>query len=289
MKKYVFVINPSAGPNRKDLSEPIQSHMLLKNKPFEILKTAYAGHAQELIKERLSQKNCVFVAVGGDGTINEVASMLISETQVLGIIPAGSGNGLARTLGIPSRLEEALDIILNGSGFDLDIGFINQRPFFCTAGLGFDAKCARDFAESKHGRGLKNYIKVFFKNYFSYKAEILKINDSEKGFFSVTFANASQYGNDTFIAPLAKVDDGLLDMVLVKPHHKWSGLGIAWNLFRKKIHLSKFVEYQTGKDFHLDFIQEPNIHIDGEYLDLKTKKVNISLKEKALKVLIKKR
>jgi diacylglycerol kinase (ATP) len=261
---YIFIINPIAGPKRIDLDEKIKAFAIKNNLDFEIKKTSYKGHGSEMVIALLTEGYRNFVAVGGDGTVNEVGSQLINSEGVLSIIPMGSGNGLARSLAIPLSLNGALELLINSKKIKIDVGAINQKPFFCTAGIGFDAHCAHEFARGTHARGLMNYVKVFFKNYFTYPIQNGTLNGENLSYYSITFANAPQYGNNAYIAPNAKFDDSLLDCTIVKPHQKWYGVILGYNLFTKNIKNSDKVKCLTSDKYEVNFNKKTRIHIDGE-------------------------
>src|SRR5208283_3527302 len=166
--------------------------------------TKCPGHATELTKQLVDMNYGRIVAVGGDGTVNEVAKALVDTPTVLGIIPSGSGNGLARFLKIPMRIEDSVYLQNVGKILSIDYGRINNEPFFCTCGVGFDAHIGNKFAKSAN-RGFFSYVKETYHAYFHYKPLKYTIKiDGEKiktRAFLITVANAGQYGNDAYISP----------------------------------------------------------------------------------------
>jgi diacylglycerol kinase (ATP) len=278
----IFVINPVAGNKKKIDKKKIEDRFAEREVVFiEDLKE------RELkIKEYINSGVRDFVAVGGDGTVNDVASILVNTPARLGIIPAGSGNGLARDLELPMTFESALDLIKSGNERKIDVGILNNKPFFCTAGIGFDAVCAYDFATKKHGRGLWNYVKIILTNYFSYKPVRLKLNGVESEVFSMTFANARQFGNNAFIAPQARPDDGFIDCAMIVPHPVFFALSIGLSLMNGNLDKSKYYKTQRQKTYSLSDISDRRIHLDGESVVLQEDNINVSILEGALNVIV---
>jgi diacylglycerol kinase (ATP) len=210
--QFLFIINPISGTTRKhNITEMIFNTLKVDRETIKIVLTRYAGHAKEIAKEAAAQGIPNIISVGGDGTMNEIACSLLHTSSNLGIIPLGSGNGLARHLGIPLNTQKAIDLLNDFEIKNIDSGAINSIPFFCTAGIGLDAHVTKMFDELPT-RGLKTYIKAFIKKVYTYKGDLLRIrvNDGTeiKGTFLIsTFANANQYGNNAFIAPTASLSD----------------------------------------------------------------------------------
>lgn len=255
----------------------------------EIVVTRYKGEAPEIIRLKLTGGCRYFVAVGGDGTVNEIGKALINTDGILGIIPIGSGNGLARHLQIPLQPEKAIRLLnaLNYSA--IDYGLINDLPFFCTCGVGFDALIGEKFARCK-GRGLSNYVKTTLTEYFRYKPEQYKITiDNEKVInreaFLITFANGSQYGNNAYIAPVANISDGILDICIMSPFSLYKAPAIGIRLFAKNINRSASMHYENAREILLERTAEGYVHYDGEPC-LMGKNIEISVIAKGLKVFI---
>jgi diacylglycerol kinase (ATP) len=256
------------------------------NKFNPIIKfTERPNHAKELVNDYLKKGFKEFVAVGGDGTINEIGSQLINKDAVLNIISKGSGNGLARHLGIFDSDEECIARINTGKTVKIDVGLINNIPFLCAAGLGFDAYGALKFSESK-GRGLRNYIKVGLTSFFKYQSLDVQFKNASYKTFSLTFGNASQFGNDAFITPDADISDGLMDCCIVKKHSKWASIKVLIQLFTKKIRKSRYVEYYKETHFELVTNKPALIHFDGESKLLNTGNVKIEVMPNALNIRI---
>ncbi len=240
---------------------------------------------EKRIKGYLADGVSDFVVAGGDGTVNDVASLLTGTPARLGIVPSGSGNGLARDLGLPMHPYRALEVIRKGKVRTIDVGLLNDRPFFCTAGIGFDALCAYDFARKEHSRGLWNYVKIIFRNYFSYRPVSVVIEGKRHEYFSITFANAGQFGNDAYIAPEATPDDGYLDCAMILPHPRYRFAELGWRLVRKKLGAFRYFRSSRFKTGFFTDISDTRIHIDGESVNLNTSFVEVRILEKALNVI----
>jgi len=289
-EKILFLINPISGTKFKG-HLPGLINELTDNSFFEVevIITAYKGEATEIVKRKLMDNFRYFVAVGGDGTVNEIAKVLIGTQAFLGIIPVGSGNGLARHLKIPLEPKKAIQVINKHKNFAVDYGMVNNLPFFCTCGVGFDALIGEKFAQSK-GRGLSNYVKTTISEFFNFKSEIYQITiDNEDKFdhqaFLITFANASQYGNNAFIAPKADIADGKLDICLLSPFRLYKAPSIGIRLFAKNIDRSSLMVIKRGSKILLERNSEGVIHYDGEPCRMGNK-LEISLVNKGLNVIV---
>ena len=219
--KITFIINPISGTVSKSGIPQLIDQMLDKKKfSYEIRETLYAGHAAKIATECKEQGVDVVVAVGGDGTVNEVARSITHSNTALGIIPCGSGNGLGRHLMLPMDIKKDIDILNKCEIHDLDYGIINEHPFFCTCGMGFDAFISMKFAEAGK-RGLVTYVENVLKEGLNYKPETYRIEDENGTIinraFLISCANASQYGNNAYIAPQASMRDGMLDVIIMEP------------------------------------------------------------------------
>lgn len=289
-EKILFIINPISGTlNKKKLPGMIEELIDAAIFDFEIVTTRHKGEATEIVSQKLTEKFRYFVAVGGDGTVNEIAKALINTQGIMGIIPVGSGNGLARHLQIPLQPEKAIKVINKIKFQAIDCGLINDTPFFCTCGIGFDALIGEKFAQCK-GRGLSNYIKTTIKEYFNYKPELYKITiDHERVIsrkaFLITFANGSQYGNNAYIAPNADISDGKLDICILSPFRLYKAPGIGIRLFAKNIHKSPLMHSEQAQNIILERASDGVVHFDGEPCHM-GKILNISLINRGLNVII---
>lgn len=289
-EKILFLINPISGTRHKN-HLPGMIDELTDKKIFdvEVVITKYKGEATEIVRQKLIDNYRYFVAVGGDGTVNEIAKALINSQGIMGIIPVGSGNGLARHLQIPLQPGKAIQIINKLKYQAIDYGLINNTPFFCTCGVGFDALIGEKFAQCK-GRGLSNYVKTTIREYFKYKPEMYQITiDNEQTInrqaFLITFANGSQYGNNAFIAPNADICDGKLDMCIISPFRLFKAPGIGIRLFAKNIDRSSLMYIQKASEIILERTSEGVVHFDGEPCRM-GKILNISLINKGLNVIV---
>ena len=226
-----YIINPHSGANNKDTFLRIVT--LLKSDPQHVIwETTQPLEAVDFAKKAIQQGATKIIAVGGDGTINEVASVLVGKSIPLGIIPVGSGNGLARHLNIPLDYKKAFKKALVGASIKIDVGYINNKPFFCTAGIGFDAAVAHRFANSS-GRGLINYMKATIKTLFNYKPIEVSINKAPlEKVFSLSIANANQFGNNAYISPFSNIQDGQLELVKIGILNKIQAGILAIRLFK---------------------------------------------------------
>jgi len=229
--------------------------------------TQHASHATLLTEEAIKEGFYGVIAVGGDGTINEVAAALRDSSTALGIIPCGSGNGLARHLGIPMNVEKALEIINLDNIEALDYCTANDRPFFCTCGVGFDAHVSQKFAEARK-RGPLSYIQKTLVEYLKYRCKTysIEMNDrvvTEKAFV-IACGNASQYGNNAFITPRASMHDGLIDVTVIHPFTPLDTAVLGVLLFTR--HIDQDTNINTFRTSELTIHRpKPDVmHIDGE-------------------------
>ena len=233
----------------------------------EVRLTEYAGHAANLAKEYAAKNYDIVVAVGGDGTVNEVARSLVHTQTALGILPCGSGNGLARHLCLPLDLRKAIHIINLARIESFDYGVINELPFFCTCGMGFDAFISLKFAEAGK-RGPITYVENVLREGLKYRPETYEvIDDSGKqsyNAFLIACANASQYGNNAYIAPGATMKDGLMDVIIMEPFDALEAPQMAADLFMKTLgNNSKIKTFRTNR-LHIHRSEPGAIHYDGD-------------------------
>lgn len=283
-----FIANFFSGTLSLEKKEAINA-IIEKLPNCKIFKTEYPNHAKEIAHMAIEAGVKIVVAIGGDGTLNEVGSVLKGTSIAMGIVPIGSGNGLARHLKIPLVPQRAIDRILKGTATEIDTCTINEIPFFCTAGVGFDAQVAYGFSLQK-SRGFFTYIITSIKTFFNYKAVDYQIDTIENSFkknaFAITFANASQYGNDAIVAPESKIDDGLIDMVILRPFSVFNSIFLAIRLFSNSFSKSKFVETIKGKSFKILVNSPCVIHFDGEPKVLNTNKIIVKIEDEKLKVIV---
>ncbi len=288
-EKLLFVINPVSGKKDKSrLTQIIHREAEAENYEYELVVTESTGHATRLVKEKLEEKIQKAVAVGGDGTVNEVASALKDTNRVMGIVPAGSGNGLARHLHIPMKTAGAMQLLVNGKVQKMDYGLANDKPFFCTFGIGFDAQIGWKFAKNET-RGFSSYVKAVIKEFFTYKPKkyIIEIDGRKiiTKAFLITIANSGQYGNNAYISPGARIDDGLLDVCILRPFPKIASFSLAFRLFTRSMHKSKYLEIIRGKYIMMECKKKMKVHYDGEPVKM-SKKLEVKIVPKGLHVLV---
>lgn len=268
MKKIVFIINPISGTGRKDVVEAaIRSHIDSSLYEAQIRYTDYAGHAAEIAREEAEKGTDVVVAVGGDGTVNEVARALVKTSAALAIVPCGSGNGLARHLRIPMDAEEAVKLINEGFMQRIDYGTINGEAFFCTCGVGFDAFISMKFAEAGK-RGVATYVEKTLQDGLTYKPERYHVeidgDTTVHEAFLIACANASQYGNNAYIAPNASTRDGLLDVTILTPFSTIEAPQIIVQMFNRKLENNSHVKTFRAKHVRITREADGAAHIDGD-------------------------
>ena len=267
--KSRFIYNPTAGHNSRD------SSLLAKTKSFiaehrldaRVDVTEHRHHATELARQAVADGCQLVVAIGGDGTLNETATPLIKTDIAFGLIPCGSGNGLGRHLRLFRPIENAFNALLHGQLKAIDSGSANGHPFFTAMGMGFDAEVSSRF-NGLTRRGMSAYVRTTLKAWFSYRPEYyviagdsLSINSEA---FIVAVGNADQYGNDCFISPGAQVDDGRLNLTILKRVNTFTVPILAWRMFRGTIHRSPTVICADGEHFTIKRSSPGPIHTDAE-------------------------
>jgi YegS/Rv2252/BmrU family lipid kinase len=287
-KKIAFIINPISGTKKKT-DIPLYIHEKLDGKfEIDIRFTERKGHAFEMAQQMASEGYDIIVAVGGDGTVNEIASALVHTNTALGIIPCGSGNGLARHLQIPLDCKEAIELFHHYKIVDIDYGTANDIKFFCTCGVGFDAHIGYVFSQNKK-RGFWTYLKSVVGEFVSYKPKKYKFKTRQVEFkkkaFLVTFANASQYGNDAFIAPHADIQDGLIDVCILEPFPAFQAVDIGYKLMSKKLDRCRYVQILKTDKVKIKRKKKDVFHYDGEPCVMK-KKIKIESHPRGLKVAV---
>lgn len=266
-KKIAFVINPNSGSDKKTDRVALVKSLLSDTYDSEIILWSKISDRDAIFHRVTTEGFDIAVAVGGDGTVSQLANALAGTNVALGIIPFGSGNGLARHLGVPMDKAAAMKLLETGVIKKIDRGNINQRSFFCTAGVGFDARIGKLFAESTK-RGFWTYGKMTVSEFKAYDPEtyIIDIDGKkiERKAFLMTIANAGQYGNNAWIAPKANAMDGILHLSILRPFRWWNMAGIARKMFGKKLDNSRFLETFTGKKITITRKAEGATHYDGE-------------------------
>ena len=288
-KKIIFILNPISGTVSKAGIPGLIEERLDKEKfDCRIAETKYAGHATELAQQATRQGIDIVVAVGGDGTVNEVGRALVNTKTAMGILPCGSGNGLARHLNLPMNLKKCIDILNDCDIHTLDYGLINRHPFFCTCGMGFDAFISMKFAEAGK-RGPITYMQKILEEGLSYQPETYEIEDEEgtrryKAFL-VSAANASQYGNNAYIAPQASMSDGLLDIIIMEPFDLIEAPQVAIELFNKTLDKNLKIKTFRASHIHIHRKSEGIIHYDGDPV-MADADVDISIVPKGINIIV---
>jgi len=268
MEKITAIINPVSGTaSKKHIPDLLNQYIPSDKFETQLFFTEYRGHAFELASKAVKENVDYVIAVGGDGTVNEVARALVNSSSVLGIMPTGSGNGLARDLAIPMDNRRALEVILNRTMKTIDYCKANNRIFFCTCGVGFDASVSERFDKEKK-RGPFSYMKTVVTEYLQFKPDTYEIvfeNEvvSRKAFL-VTCANASQYGNNAYIAPQADMNDGIMDVAILSPFSPLDIGNLLVQMFTKQMTKNRKIQYYKSKKLTLRRAKPGIVHIDGE-------------------------
>ena len=267
-RHILAIINPVSGIGSKDkIPRLIETMVDQERNDVSIVMSEYAGHAREIAAMAVEEGFDVVVAIGGDGTVNEVGSALCGTDTALAIVPSGSGNGLARHLRISMNASRALQVLNNGVIGKFDYCTVNGKPFFCVCGMGFDAAVSDKFA-NEGTRGFITYIKTALSEYIKYKPQAYKIDIDDKGMtdkaFVIACCNAAQYGNNAYIAPRATMQDGLIDVTVMHPFSIVQSPLIGARLFLRQLNHDNHVSIYRGKHVVIERRHDDVIHIDGD-------------------------
>lgn len=290
IKKIIFIINPISGvKGRKRLEKIIDKFFLERECQLIKYYTAYPSHAMELAEQAVKEKPDMIVAAGGDGTINEIARALINTGIALGVIPLGSGNGFARHFNLPFRYKKALELLITGTILTVDVGYMNGRPFFCTAGIGFDAEIGYYYRDYNH-RGFISYALSFARVFSWYKSKDYSLEIDGKRYefkaFFITIANISQFGYNFKVAPRASTIDGAFDVVVIKRFPKWQAFFLGFRSFFGTIDSSRHVWHILAENVKILSPETPKyIHIDGE-ADIQSGQLEYQIKNAELRVIV---
>ncbi len=289
--KMLIIINPISGVKKRGLDEfrkLIESHLDQGLFEADFRVSSYAGHASEIVDEGLKSGILYFVVAGGDGSINEVAAKLKGTEAIMGILPAGSGNGLAHHLEIPVNSKDAIAVLNANKVEKIDTCMANDVFFISIAGIGFDARVARQFAKSKQ-RGFRTYARIAMKEYFRYKSRKYSLHLDGKELkvsaFFISFANSGQFGYNTRIAPGASIKDGKIDVCIVQKPPVSAIPHIAGLMFRRQIDRSKYMDIYQASEIIVKRKKGKSVNIDGEAISL-DKKINIRISPASLNVII---
>ncbi|GAB4312336.1 MAG: diacylglycerol kinase family lipid kinase [Bacteroidales bacterium] len=289
MKRIRFIINPRSGVFPKEgVRDIIESELSVSEYSINVVFTQYAGHATLLAKEAVSEGYDIVVAVGGDGTVNEVARGVVGTGVVLAILPAGSGNGLAHHLKIPLARRKAIRTIAAGRVQAIDTGMMNGRLFVSIAGIGFDGLVARKFEKSRL-RGFMSYLQVVTQYYPGYRPKKYRLifpdRTIETRALFIVFANSDQFGFQTSIAPGARVDDGLLDVIIMEKPPLIELPYLAGLLYWRKIDRSKYCRVFKTSEVTVKTGRNRWANIDGEAWK-PGKKISVTVQPASLKILL---
>lgn len=289
MKHLVFIINPRSGVERqKAIQQAIDDRLDKEQFTYEIVHTQYAKHGTELAKEAADKGAYAVVAVGGDGSVNDIVAGLIGTGTALAIIPKGSGNGMARTMDIPLKEHAAIDIINKGNTIMMDIGYANDRPFISNAGVAFDALISKKFAKSVR-RGFAIYSWLVTRYMWTYKEWewTLTIDGKElkEKAFIISVANGKQFGYNFQIAPGASWTDGLFDIVVIKKFPKLLGGALVLRAMNGTITDSPFVEHFQGKEVTVSHPKLKLMQTDGDAHDCASE-IKFRIDKRAQKVIV---
>lgn len=287
-KKILFIVNPKSGvQSKRNLPSMVEKYIDHDKYDLHVEKTAYAGHASEIASSAVNDGFDVVVAVGGDGTINEVARSLVHTNTALGVIPCGSGNGFARHLGIPVDIEKSIEFINNAEPVAIDYGTINKTPFFCACGIGFDALVSYDFSKGSN-RGLASYVQKTLIDWVKYKPEVYEVvaDSVQKKYkaFLIACGNASQYGNNAYITPSASMCDGLLSVSIMEPFTAVEAPLVVGQLFSNKIDKNSCTTTIKTGSLTIKRKSAGPVHFDGEPAVMDAE-LNIEVIPRGLKVL----
>ena len=305
MKNIAFIINPVSGSKETQNAKRKLPKLIMQTLDAEqwlpnIVFTEHAGHATEMAYQFARMGFDAVVAVGGDGTVNEVARGLVKgngrltngeRATALGIIPMGSGNGFARHLNIPIKPQKALEMINRSEPISVDYGLANGKMFVSTCGTGFDAMIADHFAGSNK-RGFATYFQNIIKDVFSYHPQTYHLIgdglDVTHKAFLITFANANQWGYEAMIAPKASLQDGKMDIMMMSSNALLGSASLALRLFAGSIDDSHFMNTIRAKEVTLEREEPAPFHIDGDPVEME-KDIHIKIVADGLRVLVEKR
>ncbi|NLR79236.1 diacylglycerol/lipid kinase family protein [Chitinophaga eiseniae] len=291
MKKILFIINRKAGTDReKRLEGAIRQYLPESQFEVNIAWLAYLGHGADLAREAVQNGVHTVVAVGGDGSINEIAQGLVGSNTAMAILPLGSGNGLARALKIPLDINKALQLIVRNKQRPIDVGYANEHLFLSNAGVGFDALIAEQFRHNTK-RGLSGYAKLVLRSFSSYDPAEYDIDIDGKTIqtkaFLLTVANGNQFGYEFKLAPKASVFDGQLDLCVMPPVGVLSLVPVSVFSLLGNIDKTRYLQHFTGKDITIRSQQLEYLQVDGDAVPLSEKgMVRIRIQPKAINLIV---
>jgi diacylglycerol kinase (ATP) len=289
-KKILFIINKfSGGGFSPSLEGRIIDASAAAQVECTIEFTKARGHATELAKKASVENlfHTVF-AVGGDGTVNEVAQGLVGTQTIMGILPKGSGNGLARHLALPMDFKKSLSLIASSHIISMDTFLVNGMLSVNVSGVGFDGHVASQFGKNGK-RGFIGYSKLVIKEFLSFKEFSVDVELDGKKYlkeaFIVALANSSQFGNNARVAPQASVCDELIDVCFVKKVPLHRAVDFGYQMFSGQLNKSAFVEIVQAKEIRLEFKEPIAFHIDGEAQPA-AQVINVKMQPASLRMLL---
>lgn len=291
MKKntIIFIINPISGNKKqKNIVRYIDLYLNKENFDYKIFYSEYQKHMIKITTDAIANGSNIIIVVGGDGSVNEVMQNLIGTNIILGIIPTGSGNGLARYLNIPLNIKKAIRLINNFTIQKIDTGNINKHFFINAAGLGFDVVIAQKFSQFNK-RGFWTYVMIVLKSYFSYREKeyLLKLNHIKKirtKALLICFANSNQYGNEFRIAPKAKINDGLIDVCIINKIPIWVLPITLFLIYFNRIEKSRYYKHFQANDVYIESVNKQLLNLDGEYVQV-NKKLKLTMYPSSIKII----
>ena len=289
MKKILFIINPISGTGKQKNIENLIDRELDKSKfNARVVVTDCPGQATILCKEAVAQGTEIIVAVGGDGTVNEIGQALVGTNSALGIIPTGSGNGLARHLGIPFNFKKAIRVINQSKIHKIDTATVNDKVFLSIAGVGYDAFVAKKFSRASK-RGFFSYFRIVSGEYHTYKPKKYVLNVDGKTItrraLLIAFANSNQFGNNTSIDPKATIDDGYIDLCILRRIPLVLIPFYVPLLFTKMFHKTQYIEIIRAKEATITRKKGKTMHFDGDPIAM-GKKLEMKVNPLSLNILI---
>ena len=289
MKKLIFIINPKAGVDRiKSIEAAVARYLDASLYEWEFTHTQYPGHGTVIARQAAERGVDVVVSVGGDGSLNDVIQGIHDTDTVLGVIPLGSGNGLARSAGLPLKLAKAIKVLNKQNIHAIDLGLVDDRRYFISnAGVGFDAVVTGEFQHSKR-RGFWSYVSIIGRKVWSYRPqewtiEVDGLTVREKAFM-ITVANATQLGYNFNIAPVAMLNDGLFDVVVIRKFPKIFAGIIGLQAFTETLLNNRYVRHYQGRSVKITNPANRIMQLDGDP-DPCGPDIRIEMKAKSVKLL----
>ena len=288
--KYIFIVNPHSGNANHIISPAVLQAKFNPSDEIIVKETHYQFHAKELVKEAIAENADIIVACGGDGTINEVASALVHTGIPLGIIPAGSGNGLAMNKKKKKNVSNAIEIIKKHSIHTIDVGRVEDKYFFSNLGFGIDAEIIKAY-EEKQKRTFTGYVDASVKTLLKYKSKLFRIYIDdviiEKNFYYLFCSNSNIAGYGISFTPKADLTDGELDLLLIEDLDFFEQFYFSFLVLAKKINLLDKAHYQKVKKFSIEALEGEILtyQLDGEFNESHSLKVNVEVVPNALTII----